>query len=217
LNIRLNGRLATIILLVLAALSCRTILARDDPGQPGMIIFKDDFSYPTSGWSRASSERGITDYSDGVYRIYVNQVNTDIWSKPGLELGDVQIDVDALKVGGDRDNRFGVICRAVDSNHFYTFIISSDGYFGIGKISGKDYELVGMEALQRSDSIKTGSELNHIRADCIGSKLSMYVNRQKIIEVEDDEFISGDVGLIAGTYDTLGTDIRFDNFLVYQP
>jgi len=216
-KMRLKSPVTLIGFLILASLSCRTILATENADQSGKIVFKDDFSDPTSGWNRATSERGITDYSDGVYRIFVNQPNTDIWSKPGLSLRDVQIDVDALKVGGDRDNRFGIICRAVDSNHFYTFIISSDGYFGIGRISGKDYELVGMEALERSSAIRMGSELNHIRVDCIGSKLSLYINGQKIIEVEDTELSSGDVGLIAGTYETPGTDIRFDNFIVYEP
>ena len=32
---------------------------------------------------------------------------------PGLKFTDVRIEVDALKVGGERDNRFGIICRAI--------------------------------------------------------------------------------------------------------
>jgi len=39
----------------------------------------------------------------------------------------------------------------------------------------------------------------------------------KIDEVKDTELVSGDVGLIAGTYNEPGTDIRFDNFIVRQP
>jgi hypothetical protein len=180
-------------------------------------LFQDDFSDTSSGWNQISTDQGATEYADGVYRIFVNQTNMDIWSKPSEEYGDVRIEVDALKVGGDRDNRFGVICRAVDENDFYTFIISSDGYFGIGKIKGEDYQLIGMDALQRSDAIKLGSELNHIRADCIGKNLTLYVNGQRLVSVEDLEFALGGVGLIAGTYDIPGTDIRFDNFVVYQP
>ena len=43
------------------------------------------------------------------------------------------------------------------------------------------------------------------------------MNGQQLIQVQDAEFTAGDVGLIAGTYDVPGTDIRFDNFIVYQP
>jgi hypothetical protein len=35
--------------------------------------------------------------------------------------------------------------------------------------------------------------------------------------VQDDTFASGDVGLLAGTYDEIGTDIHFDNFVVRAP
>ena len=124
--------------------------------------------------------------------------------------------MDALKVGGERDNRFGIICRATSPNSFYTFIISSDGYYGIGKINGQEYHLIGMDALQPSSAILKGSALNHLRADCIGDTLTLYVNDNKLIEVRDSEFPAGDIGLIAGTYQTAGTDIRFDNLQCLQ-
>ena len=38
-----------------------------------------------------------------------------------------------------------------------------------------------------------------------------------LTEVTDTTFASGEVGLIAGTFDTPGTDVLFDDFTVYQP
>jgi hypothetical protein len=35
--------------------------------------------------------------------------------------------------------------------------------------------------------------------------------------VPDTSFTSGDVGLIAGTYEEAGTDVLFDNFVVTKP
>lgn len=205
-----------LIILLITSLSCQA-LANSDPDSPGKALFSDEFSDPQSGWNRIVTAQGQTDYADGVYRIFVNEPDLDIWSMPGRDFRDVRVEVDALKVGGERDNRFGLICRAIRLDSFYTFIISSDGYYGIGKINGQEYHLIGMEALQPSNAILKGSALNRIRADCIGDTLSLYVNGQKLIEVNDAEFASGDVGLIAGTYQTAGTDIRFDHFVVYQP
>jgi hypothetical protein len=211
-----------LVILALAALACQYAI---DKGlvpkslrlKSGKILFQDDFSDPTSGWKRVTTNKGQTDYADGVYRIFVNELNLDIWSVPGQNFSDVHIEVDALKVGGERDNRFGIICRAVRMDSFYTFIISSDGYYGIGKIKGQEYHLIGMDALQPSKAIRLGSALNHLRADCVGDRLSLYANGEKLVEVRDSEYQSGDVGLIAGTYQSAGTDIRFDNYLVYQP
>ena len=205
-------------LLALAALACQApLINRLLPSQSGKILFQDDFSDPSSGWNRVTTTKGQTDYADGVYRIFVNEPNLDIWSMPGRNFDDVRIEVDALKVGGERDNRFGIICRAVSVDSFYTFIVSSDGYYGIGKIKGQDYRLIGMDALQPSQAIRLGTALNHLRADCVGDRLSLYANGEKLVEVQDPEFASGDAGLIAGTYQSAGTDIRFDNFIVYQP
>lgn len=205
-------------MLLLASLSCAVLGDQNpDPDRPLKILFKDDFSDPESGWNRITTTQGQTEYADGVYRIFVNEPDLDIWSTPGQSFKDIRVEVDALKVGGERDNRFGIICRAADLNSFYTFIISSDGYYGIGKIQRQEYQLIGMQALQPSAAILKGSALNHLRADCIGDTLSLYVNGQKLAEVRDSDFTSGDAGLIAGSYDTAGVDIRFDNFFVYQP
>jgi len=200
-----------------ATLSCKFLIPEEQPVQTGAVLFQDDFSDPSSGWNQVSTDTGSTEYDDGVYRILVNESNTDIWSKPGQSFEDAVIEVEAFKVGGVRDNRFGVICRAASEDTFYTFIISSDGYYGIGKVKGEFYELIGTDALLPSEVIEKGSAINRIRAECIGDRLSLYVNGIRIGEVNDSELVSGDVGLIAGTYNEPGTDIRFDNFIVRQP
>jgi hypothetical protein len=207
-----------LIALLLVSLSCQVLPnSAQDPANLGRVLFKDDFSDPSSGWNRITTTQGETDYADGIYRIFVNEPNLDVWSMPGGEFKDVRIEVDTLKVGGERDNRFGIICRAEDLESFYTFVISSDGFYGIGKILGQDYSLIGMDALQPHDAILEGSALNHLRADCVGDTLTFYANGTQLAQVRDSEFQSGDVGLIAGTYQTPGTDIRFDNFTVYTP
>jgi hypothetical protein len=78
-------------------------------------------------------------------------------------------------------------------------------------------ELIGEDKMATSDEINLGLDTNHIRADCVGSELSLYVNGKLLTSVTDTDFANGDVGLIAGTYDTAGTDIHFDNFVVYDP
>jgi hypothetical protein len=206
--------------LVLSSLACQAISngVTSTTDQPSSnLLFKDDFSDTSSGWDQVTTDTGETDYVDGVYRIYVNETGTDVWANPGLDFTDVSVQVEAMKVGGPEDNDFGVICRSMDVSKFYFFVISSDGYYGIGKVSDSGQELIGMDAMQPSEAIQQGEATNTIRADCVGSSLSLFVNGQKLDEVQDSEFSSGDVGLIAGSFDTPGTDIHFDNFSVTKP
>lgn len=206
-----------LLILCIGLTACKTPDAGQVVETPGAVIYQDNFSDPESGWNRVSENTGSADYDDGVYRIQVNVANTDIWAIPGQNFQDVRVEVDVFKAGGDRNNRFGVICRVNQATNFYTFVISSDGYYGIGKVKGLSYELLGMESLWRSDKIPAGAGFIHLRADCVGDELTLYVDDVLIYQVHDAEFISGDVGLTAGSYDNPLVDIRFDNFMVYLP
>ncbi|MGB9801239.1 MAG: hypothetical protein ACPLUL_14215 [Thermanaerothrix sp.] len=182
------------------------------------ILFQDDFSDPDSGWDRRQDSDGVTDYTgDGAYRIRVDTPNLEVWANPNLNFKDVRIEVDATKVAGPDDNDFGVLCRYVDIQNFYFFLISSDGYFGIGKKVNGETQIIGAENLESHTAIRQGTTTNHIRADCVGNTLSLHANGTLLRTVNDETLQEGDVGLIASTYAEPGVEILFDNFIVYQP
>ncbi len=182
------------------------------------VIFSDDFSDPNSGWDRADEADYFTDYYNGTYRIIVNSDMSDSWANPDDNLfSDTIIEVDATKNAGPDDNDFGLICRYQGVDQFYYAVISSDGFYGINKVTSASSELLGLSDLLPSELINKGEATNHIRFDCIGDVLTLYVNGQQIDRQTDSTYTSGNVGLIAGTYDTAGTDILFDNFYVIRP
>ncbi len=208
--------LAFVLVLGLAILACggTTPTTPSDPN----ILFQDDFSNTGSGWDQIQEEgAGMTDYESDYYRIQVLTANTDVWANPGLSFTDTRIEVDATKAGGPDDNDFGVICRYESEANFYFFMISSDGYAGIGKVQDGEQILIGSEVLETSDAINLGAATNHITADCVGSTLTLTINGKQVTSVTDTSFTSGDVGLLAGTYSEVGTDIHFDNFIVRKP
>jgi hypothetical protein len=182
------------------------------------LLFFDDFSDSNSGWDRVDETDYSTNYYQNAYRIVVNATRYDSWANPGEHVfKDISIDADATKNGGPDDNDFGVLCRYVSSTQYYYGVISSDGYFGIIKSTNDSSNILGRNNLEYSDWINQGSSTNHIRFDCVGDVLSLYVNGQLVDQQTDTDYSSGNVGLIAGTYDTPGTDILFDNFSVYSP
>lgn len=210
----------TACLLLLAAMACSLVtdtLLGDETPLAEDVLYRDDFSDPSSGWDRVDTADGVTAYQDGRYRILVNTANTDVWANPGLEFGDAIIEVEATKAGGPDDNDFGVICRYRDVDNFYFFLVSSDGYYGIGRVVAGEQTLIGDDQLYPDESIRQGEATNHIRADCIGSSLTLHVNGVELAEVQDDTLASGDVGLLAGTFDQPGTEILFDDFVVRKP
>jgi hypothetical protein len=182
----------------------------------GSVLFKDDFSSSTSGWDRFKSAEGTMDYDGGAFRILVNGLQTDFRSAPHKDFGDVRLEADAGKIAGPDENRIGLICR-YKGVQYYFFVISSDGYYGIGAFVNNQGVLLGQDQMQFSDKIKTGTAVNHLRADCKGDTLTFFVNGSQLAQVHNATLKQGDVGLLAGTFSQPGVDAIFDNFVVMNP
>ncbi len=181
------------------------------------VIWFDDFSDPLSGWRKADAPAGSTGYIAGRYEIFVNLANYDLWANPGKKFTDSKVEVDAISLSGEASDRFGIQCRYNDPGNNYFAVISSDGFYGIGKVSDGIQSFLNESGMEPSNEINLGDAVNHIRFDCIGDRLSLYVNGDFVDSVVDEEFSSGDAGLIAGTFENIGTHIAFDNFIIANP
>ncbi len=212
-------RLFCIVLPVLFLAACQTPLITDLVTRSGDTLFKDDFADPSSGWIRARNpgKNGIMDYDQGTFRMLVLVSNYDLWSVPGLAFKDVHIEVGATRLGGPQANRFGIICRFLSAQNYYFFIVSSDGYYAIGKVNQGVHSLLGQSMMAYSPAIATGTGQNHLRFDCVGQMLTAFVNDQTVAMAQDADFSEGDVGLLVGTFDTPGADVAFDHFIVIKP
>ncbi len=184
----------------------------------GVSAFRDDFSDTSSGWYTYSGTEGLADYSNGYFRIFVDVPNTFLYTNANRYYENLIIETQVSKVGGPDDNYLGVLCRFLDESNFYYLMISSDGYYAIGKMFNGANALIGMDNWQYNDFIRRGQTTNNLRADCVGEELTLYANGVRLARVQDDTFAGGDVGLIAGTPgSTQGTDILFDNLIITFP
>ncbi len=195
----------------------RTPAPTDTPLPRPEILYQDDFSNPAeSDWTALRDQDGITDYDQGGYRIRVDIADWIFWTTVGDSYEDVSIEVDATKIGGPDENEFGLICRYMDRDNFYYFVITSDGLYGIIRRLFGEREIISGEFYQSSSAINQGDASNRLRADCDGLNLRLWVNGVLVDEVLDPNISAGNFGLIAGTTDVPGADILFDNLLVTE-
>jgi hypothetical protein len=208
-------------LLIVLSLACSTgvpttSVPQDQTVLSGSVLFQDDFARSVSGWDRFTNAEGTMDYDAAGYRMLINSLNTNFWSTPHKNFADVRMEVDAGKLGGPDENRIGLICR-FSGNDYYFFLISSDGFYGIGIYTDGKAVLLGQSEMQVNSNIKTGVAVNHLRADCAGDTLTFYVNGFQVVSAQDTTLKSGDVGLLAGTFTQPGVDVIFDNFVALKP
>ena len=216
----MNRLLVFLSILIVLSLACSTTFATPAPQDltvpSGSVLFQDDFASPVTGWDRLMTAEGTMDYDGGGYRLLINSQNTNFWSTPHKNFADVRMEVDSGKLGGPDENRIGLICRFTGSDYYF-FLITSDGFYGVGIYAGGQAVLLGQSEMQSNGNIKTGMAVNHLRADCAGDILTFYVNGFQVASVQNGTLKSGDVGLLAGTFSALGVDVIFDNFVVLKP
>src|SRR5690242_7374786 len=208
--------LLSLIFLCASLSSCASLpISAVATASPGEVLYQEQFEKNTTGWARISNDNGIMDYDGGGYRILVRQPKLNVWSISEKDFGDVRVEADVIRLNGPDENRMGLICRYQRGNYYF-FVISNDGFYVIGKFIGGLTLPLGQTEMQVSDAIQVGT-MNHLRADCIGDKLTFYINFTEVASATDPDFPTGDVGLVAGSFTEPGVDVLFDNFVVLQP
>jgi hypothetical protein len=206
-----------IALFLLTTLACSASQLGQNFVPANGVFYQDDFANSKSGWGVLNSDAGVAAYSKDSYHIYLKAPNVNLWAHPGQDFSVARIEADVLTTNGPSENRMGLICRMQDAANFYYFVISDDGYYGIGKVKDGKWSLLETAEMRPHGAILTGGKINHLRADCVDGLFALYVNDQLVGTAADNDFASGDVGILAGSFNIPGVDVYFDNFVVYRP
>jgi len=182
------------------------------------VLFQDDFSNSKGEWIVKEDQSGFRRYAEGEFVFHISSPEVNAWSYPkGLKFEDVRIEVRASRESGDTNNLFGILCRYQDEANFYQLLVSSDGYYDISKVSGRQRIPLIAKQLLPSEAIPRDSQQVFLIAECIGESLVLSVNGIRIAEAYDSEFKSGNIGLIAGAFQDPGVEIHFDDLVVRRP
>ncbi|MBN1149129.1 MAG: hypothetical protein JXA78_17855 [Anaerolineales bacterium] len=190
--------------------------ATTPPEPDWQLAFEDDFE-SVIGWSVFKLESVRTHYTRGGY-VILNKVKNDMaWSTRSDQYDNTRIEVTATRLSGPLDGGyFGVICRFADGGNYYFFAVGSDGWYGIGKRGVGKMEWL-KEDYDTASIVHTGGTPNLIRADCVRNLLTLWVNGQKLIQVKDNSFSAGAIGLGVGTRTEFDYEVLFDDIAVYVP
>jgi hypothetical protein len=211
--------LAPLVVLTVALLSTAAPSENQPSIASGKVLLQDDFSKPANGWIAAKTDYGDFGYAEGEYRILLNKPDFNTYSiLPGQKFGNVSVEVDARLAAGPANGVFGILCRGDADEHSarkaYIFAIRADGFYAILKRTSPTF-WDAIATGNKPTAIKPGNAVNHLRADCVGSNLTFYINGEKLLEKIDTSFSNGVVGLAVTTQPkSEPMDVRFGNFVV---
>jgi hypothetical protein len=165
------------------------------------VLYYEDFQ--TQSWP--VSERLF--FKDGRYHIFSKDADWYTWEL--LSTDDCTIEVEAEHSGGLDNQGFGVIYRVQDTNNFYLFEITKNGYFKAEKRQEGTYS--NLIEWEKSSSINPKG-VNYLRVDVLGRRMTFFINRIKVKEISDSTFPAGHFGI----FSSKGVNAAFDNLIVYQ-
>jgi hypothetical protein len=178
-----------------------------------VTVVSDDFSDAGSGWPEVDETDYSIAYVDGEYRIFVKSPNQAGGAKhPHFRCADCVLEVDA-RYAADSYGAYGLSFGVTeDDESFYLFVIWEEGYYEIWKVIGgvaPDDPLY----TAASPHINRGQSTNQLRVVREGQDIRLYINGENVITLPDDDIMGSlGVGLLAGSGEISGVDVRFDNF-----
>lgn len=177
-------------------------------------------TFDSSGsWSTDNDSEVRGEVINGVYEFEIKADTLTTWTTAGQNFSDGWYEVEATQISGPDNNLFGMVFRVNnETDDFYAFQISGDGYVWIGRYKGGGSQeatpIIGNWWFE-SAAIKQGSGMtNRLKVRAEAGNLIFYVNDQEVGRVTDNSFTKGDIGLIAGSLGEGGVLVQFDNFKV---
>lgn len=208
------------VLLLVTMLACSTITnlgtSQVEP-TPVRVIFEDSEFVDSCSLDSTSDVERLAE--NGQFMMRVITPSYVGWTEcSAVEYADFVLEVDASQVSGPNNNAYGLILRyGLESDEFYAFIISGDGYYAFTVDGANHTDPEFLAEWAESSAIKQGNQTNRLKVVAVGPSMKYYVNDQMLGEIQDSRFTQGTVGFFAGSVDEGNVQIAFDNLRVSEP
>jgi hypothetical protein len=94
---------------------------------------------------------------------------------------------------------YGLVYRAQDPDSYYVLLVGADGYYAVAK--EKAGQTIYLSPWQQFPHIRRGVASNRLLVSCAGAACSFRVNDEYVVTVEDDQWLSGELGVAARSPD----------------
>lgn len=169
-------------------------------------------------WTVGEGASSTGQVLDGVYEMSSDISGDGFWATAGRNFADGYYQVEATPIEGALDNGYGLLFRVdANSERFYVFKVSSDGYVyaGLCAESCLDQQALVERDWFSSPAVNQGFGVtNVLRVEASGPELTFFVNDVQVGNVNDEALPAGDIGLWTETFTPGGLRVAFDNFSV---
>ena len=147
-------------------------------GSAGDLLYAAAFDGLQDEWEQYNERRSAV-IDGGVIRLTNNEVNNGNYSVTKARFADFDLAVTGSAVAGPENNGYGVIYRLQDRSNYYTFMVSSDGYYQVTRVVNGD--VTELSTWIESPVVNMGiGAVNRLRVVARGDQFEFYVNEQRV-------------------------------------
>ena len=177
------------------------------------LAFEEDFPLGCVDWEW-SGQTGQISVIDEQLGITVKEPNQHIVQPLGIELPRYVVDLDVItRSSSDPEHSFGLVVRYLDSETFYCVEVRTDGYVRLAQMVKGEYS--GVTPWRQTTALRSGTR-NALRVVVPGNRVIVYLNGVRVLRAEEVSFVSGEIGLLAHSYDAPGTWVAFDDIEIRE-
>jgi len=181
------------------------------------LLYTDDFSNPDSGWPDSDDGNIRFAYTNGEYEILIRVYDETAIATPGVKVTDFIAEVDVRVFDPFGTGSQGFLFGLSDSlDEFYQVVLfSNEHYYSILRHDPNPPLWTDL-AHGESSAIQVGTASNYLKIQRIGATITLYINEQWIVTVEDETYTGPrNFGLVVTS--ELGNGAFFDNLVMHNP
>ncbi len=205
---RLYFTLLLVCLLLIIISACSAGPAQDE------AVWKDAFD-TNQGWQLSTDASAAVSIEDGVLKVEVYTPGQVAWAAHESVWRNFRLTVVTEQQSGPLDNEYGVLVRMDNDTSFYVLSISGDGYARAALYEEESWTVLGADWTP-NPHINQGLNTNTLSVTAQDTSLTLSVNGETVLQVDDATLTKGTLGLYAGAFGEGGVVIAFDNLEVTQ-
>ena len=192
---------------------------QEEPVANSGALFEDDFSGGRTQWGTGTDADSSVEYLDETLNFQILTENYYVRTTANdKDYENVHMEVTVINNNTNSNTAFGLICyqQFIDDSYYY-FAITPAGEYGIAKaaLAQPDVFLTNNDEWGDSDLIAKDAASYRVGADCGNGKLTLYVDGQEIVSVDDSTYTTGGFGLFASSaVDAASVNVSFDDFVM---
>ncbi|MCK6629461.1 MAG: bifunctional serine/threonine-protein kinase/formylglycine-generating enzyme family protein [Anaerolineae bacterium] len=188
------------------------------------VLVQDNFADPGSGWPILSEGSYLYGYHPpDYYHVEVGQPEARTVVARAQDFEDVTVEAKVLVDHTDTEKgnfRYGLALRR-NGDSYYAFTVSPrTGTWQVLKSSPDKLDVLAEGGVQTLQGFApqgfTPDKTDALRVDASGPKFTFQINGQTVSEVNDSEYVEGEVGFYVETFDETLAHIHYDELTILE-